>query len=104
MELKNWQKQIIEIVDKQEKMDKEIAISLAFINLDLNWNKLEFRKQLEPKKSAGITQQQKDLEQVKYVLNHIIKENRALNRKLMQMEIELMQTQKKLNDYKEIYD
>jgi septal ring factor EnvC (AmiA/AmiB activator) len=85
-------------------MDKEIAISLAFLNLDLNWNKLEFRKQLEPKKSSGITQQQKDLEQIKYVLNHVVKENRALNKKLMQIEIELMQTQKKLNDYKEIYD
>lgn len=85
-------------------MDKEIAVSLAFINLDLNWNKLEFRKQLEPKKSTGIIQQQKDLEHIKYVLNYIVKENRALNNKLMKMELELLQTQKKLNDYKQIYD
>lgn len=104
MELKKWQNDILEIIDKQEKMDKEIAISLAFINLNLTWNKLEFRKRLEPKRSEGIEQQQKDLDHVRMVLNFIISENQSLRDKLQNTEIELMKTQKKLTDYKEFYD
>jgi hypothetical protein len=85
-------------------MDKEIAIQLAYINLNSLWNKFEFRRRLEPKKSEGIEQQQKDLEHVRMVLNHLVTENRALQTKLQNTEIELMKTQKKLNDYKEVYE
>jgi hypothetical protein len=104
MELKKWQNDILEIIDKQDKMDKEIAISLAFINLNLIWNKLEFRKRLEPKRSVGIEQQQKDLDHVRMVLNFIISENQSLRDKLQNTEIELMKTQKNLTNYKEVYD
>jgi hypothetical protein len=85
-------------------MDKEIAIQLAYINLNSLWNKFEFRKRLEPKRAEGIAQQQDELEQIKAVLNTVIKENRALSNKLMSMQIELLETQKKLTDYKETYD
>jgi hypothetical protein len=85
-------------------MDKEIKIQLAYINLNSLWNKFEFRKRLEPKRAEGIAQQQDELEQIKAVLNTVVKENRALSNKLMSMQIELLETQKKLTDYKVIYD
>jgi hypothetical protein len=51
-----------------------------------------------------VEQQQDELEQIKAVLNTVVKENRALSNKLMSMKIELLETQKKLTDYKVIYD
>jgi hypothetical protein len=85
-------------------MDKEIAIQLAYININSIWNKFEFRKRLEPKRSEGIAQQQDELEHIKHVLNQVIKENRALSKRNMDLEIKLMDTQKNLTDYKVIYD
>jgi hypothetical protein len=85
-------------------MDKEIAIQLAYININSIWNKFEFRKRLEPKRAEGIAQQQDELEHVKQVLNQVIKENRALSKRNMVLEIKLMDTQKNLTNYKVIYD
>lgn len=84
-------------------MDKEIAINLAFINLNLTWNKLEFRKRLEPKKSEGIEQQQKDLEHVRMVLNHLVTENKILTTKLFELNLELMKANQRINDLR-IYE
>lgn len=84
-------------------MDKEIAINLAFINLNLTWNKLEFRRRLEPKKSEGIEQQQKDLEHVRMVLNHLVTENKILTTKLFELNLELMKANQRINDLR-IYE
>jgi len=81
-------------------MDKEISIQLAYININSIWNKFEFRKRLEPKRAEGIAQQQDELEQIKAVLNTIVKENRALSNKLLSMQIELLETQKKIPSIK----
>ena len=84
-------------------MDKQIALSLAYINLNSIWNKFEFRKRLEPQKSAGIEQQQDELNHVKHVLNQLEKENRALTKKLLDLELKLMEANQQINEFR-IYE
>lgn len=85
-------------------MNKQIALSLAYLNLNSIWNKFEFRKRLEPKKAHGIEQQQDDINQVKDVLNFLEKENRALTNKVVELELRLMKAEQLINELKTIYE
>lgn len=94
-----------DIVDfKKLTMNKQIALSLAYLNLNSIWNKFEFRKRLEPKKAYGIEQQQDDINQVKDVLNFLEKENRALTKKVVDLELRLMKAEQLINNLKTIYE
>ena len=82
---------------------EELTISLAYINLNLTINKMIFRKRLEPKRSEGIDQQIDDLTQVLNVLKELDTQNKALQRRLIQSELQLMEVNK-LNEKLRIYE
>jgi len=84
-------------------MDKQLAVTLGFINLKLCINKLHFRKKLEPKKAEGIDKQIEDLEQALDVMNYLVDENKALTRKIHQIHLELLQSHKRNEDLR-IYE
>jgi hypothetical protein len=82
---------------------EELTINLAYINLNLTINKMIFRKRLEPKRSEGIDQQIDDLTQVLNVLKELDTQNKALQRRLIQSELQLMKVNK-LNEKLRIYE
>jgi hypothetical protein len=82
---------------------EELTINLAYINLNLTINKMIFRKRLEPKRSEGIDQQIDDLTQVLNVLKELDTQNKALQRRLIQSELQLMEVNK-LNEKLRIYE
>lgn len=84
-------------------MDKQLAVTLGFINLQLCINKLHFRKKWESEKAEGIDKQIEDLEQVLDVLNYLVDENKALTRKIHQIHLELLQSHKRNEDLR-IYE
>lgn len=81
-------------------MDKQIAVSLAYINLNSTINKLLFRLQREPQKKVGIDQQIEDLDFVREVIRFLDADNKALHKRNTELELRLLKAIEENNELK----
>lgn len=81
-----------------------VKLSLAYINLNLTTNKIMFRKKYEPKKSDELDKQINDLDQVRLTLLELENENRALSKKMWELQEENLKLTQMTNDLKLIID
>lgn len=77
-------------------MRKDIAITLAYINLNSVVNKLLFRLKKEPHKEDGIRRQIEDLDHVRNTLRFLEADNLALNKRNTELELRCLKAEEKL--------